>query len=74
MNLKGFSKTALADDDILDTLDEIALLQDWRTKSMPPEARLCISLGMLAMKVNAHNKKEEKKLSLPENSEEFDDM
>lgn len=76
MDLHGFANTALQDEDLLKTLDEIALLQDWSTKAIPPEQRLLLGLGTLAIRLNAQNKAEKKKesLKLPEKSENFDDL
>jgi hypothetical protein len=74
LDLRGFSKTAMDDDELMKTLDEIALLQDWSTKNIPPEQRLVLGLGMLAMKINGHNKREAKRLSMPENIDEYDDV
>ena len=76
MDLNGFANTALQDDDLLKTLDEIALLQDWSTKAIPPEQRLLLGLGTLAIRINAHNKAEKKKesLQLPEKSDKYDDL
>ena len=75
MDLRGFANTATSDEEILKTLDEIAILQDWGAY-ISPEKRLLFGLGTLALRVNAKNKAEEKekKLKLPENKENYDDL
>ena len=74
MNLKGFTNTAINDDEIMKTLDEIALLQDWTTKNISPEQRLLLGLGELAFRVNVHNKAAEKEMKLPEKEGNYDDL
>ena len=73
MDLRGFSNTATNDDEIMKTLDELALLQDWGSNYLSPEKRLLIGLGTLAFRVNAKNKADEK-LKLPENRENVADL
>jgi hypothetical protein len=56
MDLKGLAGTACEDDDMMQCLDEIVLLNDWGVQNASPEMRLALGLGMLVIKVNAHNK------------------
>ena len=74
MDLKGFTNTAIADEDLMKTLDEIALMQDWSTKFIPPEQRLLIGLGTLAFRINAANQAAKKELKLPSNEANYDDL
>ena len=64
MNLRGLTNTAMKDDDLMKTLDEIALAQDWTTRNIPPEQRLIFGLGVLALRINNANKLTEKAQNL----------
>lgn len=74
MDLRGFTNTAMEDEDLMKTLDEIALMQDWSTKFIPPEQRLLLGLGTLAFRINASNKAAMKQLKPPENEGNYDDL
>jgi hypothetical protein len=74
LDLKGLTNTCMQDDDLIKTLDEISLLQDWSTKAIPPEQRLLLGIGQIAFRLNAHNKAKAKELEMPEKNENFDDL
>lgn len=74
MDLAGYTNTVMTDEELLRTLDEMALLQDWTTKYIPPEQRLLFGLGTIALRVNASNKAAKKELHLPENKGNYDDL
>jgi hypothetical protein len=75
LDLKGLAATAAKDEDIMQCLDEIALLNDWGVGSTAtPEMRLMFGLGMLAMQVNAHNKNKNRVIKPPDNEDETGDL
>ena len=74
MDLSGFTHTAMNDDDLIKTLDEMALMQSWTTKFIPPEQRLLFGLGTIALRINAANKAAKKELKVPENQGNYDDL
>lgn len=78
MNLRGLTNTAMQDEDLLKCLDEIVLSYDMSTRHISPETRFVMSLSMLAIKVNAHNKQleklAEKPMELPAQTEKFEDL
>jgi hypothetical protein len=75
MDLAGFTNTAITDDDLMKTLDELALENDWGMQTLKPEQRLILGLGMIAYKIDAHNKAAKKIESrAPENKANYDDL
>ena len=77
MNLRGLTNTAMQDEDLMKTLDEIALSQDWTTRNIPPEQRLIFGLGVLCLRINNANKLAENSQILQEKTEEtekFDEL
>ena len=77
MNLRGLTNTAMQDEDIMKTLDEIALAQDWTTRNIPPEQRLIFGLGVLCLRINNANKLSENSQILQETdkeTEKFDEL
>ena len=77
MNLRGLTNTAMADEDLMKTLDEIALSQDWTTRNIPPEQRLLFGLGVLCLRINNANKINDNLQTLQEDNKEtetFDEL
>jgi len=75
MDLSGFTNTAITDQDLMKTLDEIALENDWGIKTIPAEQRLILGLGMIAFKINSINKAKAKIEAKPiDNEANYDDL
>lgn len=78
MNLKGLTNTALEDENLMQCLDELVLTHDFSPRNMTPESRFIMAFGMVALRVNNHNKmleREQQQIEkTPEQTEKFDDI
>ncbi len=74
LKLRGLTNTCCEDDELMKTLDEIALLHDLSSNILTPEQRLLVGIAQIAYKIDAANQIAEKPIKMPENEGNYEDM